>query len=260
VDVRSFNREAWDKQVEGGNRWTIPVDPQTIALARKGVWQVYLTPLKPTPREWFPETLYGIDLLGLACGGGQQGPIFASVGARVTILDNSPKQLTQDQQVAEREGLTIRLIEGDMRDLLTFPDESFDLIFNPVSNVFVPEVLPIWRESHRVLRPGGILLTGFMNPTAYIFDYDLLDKGQFEVRYAIPYSDVNSLSAENLQEYSNKGYPLEFSHTLEEQIGGQLQSGFTLTGLYEDRGHDSLIDNIFPAFIATRAIKSDWRR
>jgi len=42
-----------------------------------------------------------------------------------------------------------------MKDLAVFPVASFDLIFHPVANVFVPDVLPVWRECARVLRPGG---------------------------------------------------------------------------------------------------------
>jgi SAM-dependent methyltransferase len=73
-------------------------------------------------------------------------------------------RLAQDRLVADREALTIESRQGDMAELSVFPDESFDLVFHPVSNVFVPDVKPVWREAYRVLRPGGTLLSGFMNP------------------------------------------------------------------------------------------------
>ena len=91
----------------------------------------------------------------LASGGGQQGPILAAAGADVTVFDNSPRQLEQDRYVADRDGLHLQTVEGDMRDLSCFPDESFDLIVHPVSNVFVPDVKPVWREAYRVLKPGA---------------------------------------------------------------------------------------------------------
>ena len=103
-----------------------------------------LTPTKSAPREWFP-ALQGIDLLCLAGGGGQQAPILAAAGAKVTSFDNSARQLERDQQVAQREGLTLRTVEGDMRDLSVFADGSFDLIVHPCSNMFVPEVQPVWQ-------------------------------------------------------------------------------------------------------------------
>ena len=79
-----------------------------------------MTPLKPVPREWFPPSIKGLEILCLASGGGQQGPVLAAAGAHVIVLDNSPRQLEQDKMVAEREGLEMRLIEGDMRDLSVF--------------------------------------------------------------------------------------------------------------------------------------------
>ena len=78
--------------------------------------------------------------------------------------------LNQPFQVAEREGLAIRLELGDMRDLSRFGGETFDLVFHPVSNCFVDDVLPVWRECFRVLKRGGALLAGFVNPLLYIFD------------------------------------------------------------------------------------------
>ncbi|MCA1848381.1 MAG: class I SAM-dependent methyltransferase, partial [Actinobacteria bacterium] len=138
MDVRGYNREAWDREVERGNEWTVPVEEDVIEAARRGRWEVLLTNTKPVPKAWFPD-LEGADVLCLASGGGQQAPIFAAAGASVTVLDNSPKQLAQDRFVAERDSLALKTVEGDMADLSVFPDESFDLVFHPVSNLFVPE-------------------------------------------------------------------------------------------------------------------------
>src|SRR5215210_961835 len=107
MDVRDYNRRAWDRQVAGGNVWTVPVGPGVIAEARRGRWSVLLTEQKATPREWFPEEMGGLEVLCLASGGGQQGPTLAAAGARVTVFDNSPAQLAQDTAVAEREGLAL---------------------------------------------------------------------------------------------------------------------------------------------------------
>jgi SAM-dependent methyltransferase len=168
LNIREYNRYAWDRQVDENNQFTVPDSPEVIAKARQGEFFVRLTEILGVPHEWFPP-FQGLEILGLACGGGQQGPIFAALGARVTIFDNSPAQLEQDQMVAAREGLSIRTVEGDMRDLAAFPDGSFDLVFHPVSNVFCPEVRPVWKEAYRVLRPGGLLLAGFANPIYYLF-------------------------------------------------------------------------------------------
>src|SRR5215218_5938390 len=255
MDVRGYNRDAWDNEVERGNQWTVPVGPDVIEAARRGRWEVLLTDTIPVPREWFPE-LGGADVLCLASGGGQQAPTFAAAGANVTVLDNSPKQLAQDRFVAERESLDLETVQGDMRDLSAFDDESFDLVFHPVSNLFVPEVRPVWKEAFRVLRRGGSLLAGFLNPVVYIFDLELADDtGEVRVRYSLPYSDATSRSEEELGRQMERREPLEFSHTLEEQIGGQVDAGFLISGFYEDRHRDDPIAAHMPTFVATRAIK-----
>ena len=264
MDIREYNRMAWDREVERGNEWTVPVSEAVIVAARRGEWEILLTPSKPVPRAWFPN-LEGLDVLCLASGGGQQGPILAAAEAKVTVLDNSPRQLEQDRFVAERHALPITTVEGDMADLSVFSGQSFDLIVHPVSNVFVPDVRPVWEEAFRVLRRGGALLAGFSNPVTYLFDYDLANgcrlsarTGVLQVKYALPYSDLTSLTAEERQRHIETGAPLEFSHTLEDQIGGQLDAGFLLTGFFEDaygEEENDLLTNYMPTFIATRAVK-----
>jgi SAM-dependent methyltransferase len=256
-DVRGYNRTAWDAEVERGNPWTVPVSPEVIRRAREGDWEVVLTPLKAVPRDWFPP-LAGLSVLGLAASGGQQAPILAAAGARVTVLDNSPSQLAQDRAVAEREGLELTLVEGDMADLRELASESFDLVFHPCSNCFVPDILPVWREAFRVLRRGGVLLAGFVNPVAFLFD-DVLDPERRElvVRHRIPYSDLTSLGP-RLAPHLGTNTPLTFGHTLRDQIGGQLDAGFILERMFEDTrptsDHDPLSEYI-PAFLATRAVR-----
>ena len=257
MDVEAYNQEAWDRQVREGNRWTVPVTPAEIAAARRGVWSVLLTPTRPVPRAWFGD-LDGARVLALASGGGQQGPLLAAAGAEVTVFDASEGQLAQDRGVAAREGLALRAVQGDMRDLSAFADESFDLVFHPVSNCFCPEIRPVWREASRVLRRGGALLAGFMNPLLYTLDQDRLAQGELLIKYPLPYSDLRSLSDEERRRYTDKGEPLVFAHTLEDQLGGQLDAGLLLASVYEDRGLEGIeavVDTYFAASMATRAVK-----
>ncbi len=256
MDIREHNRSVWDKQVKGGeNQWTIPVEPEVVAAARRGEWGIYLTPTKTVPATWFPD-LEGCDVLCLASGGGQQGPVLAAAGANVTVFDNSPQQLAQDRFVAERDGLDIATVEGDMRDLSVFADRCFDLIVHPVSNCFIPDVRPVWAEAFRVLRPGGALLAGYNNPARYLFDWDAYEQGRLEVKHQIPYSDAE-LSEEKRRRYLEKGECLESSHTLETQIGGQIEAGFLIAGFYEDMDKDDgdLLSKYMPVYIVTRAVK-----
>ena len=254
LNVRDYNRYAWDHQVDKQNPFTIPVTPEVIRAARQGEYSVLLTETLPVPRDWFPP-FKGLDLLGLACGGGQQGPVFAALGANVTIFDNSPAQLEHDRMVAEREKLSIRTVEGDMRNLSTFKDESFDLIFHPVSSVFCPEVRPVWKEAYRVLRHGGLLLAGLANPIYFVFGTHLDEQETLQAKYSIPYSDLESMDPEDLEACFEEGTPLEFGHSLTDLLGGQTDAGFAITGFYEDICPDSPVSKFHPSYIATRAIK-----
>lgn len=254
AEIRTHNRRAWDREVERGNRWTQPVGPHVIAEARAGRWSVLLTENTPVAASWFPP-LAGSDVLCLASGGGQQGPILAAAGARVTAFDNSPAQLAADRFVAQRESLTLTTIEGDMADLGALPDAAFDLVFHPVSNLFVPDVRPVWREAFRVLRPGGVLLAGFLNPALFIFDEDAADCGELSIAHKLPYEEPRDLTPELRERRIENQEPFEFSHSLTDQIGGQLAAGFVLTALVEDRHSDFPPAQYFPTYIATRAIK-----
>lgn len=250
IDVPWHNRLAWDRQVAQGNPWTVPVSSEVIARARRGDWTVVLTPNKPVPRSWLGE-LSGRRLLALASAGGQQAPVFAAAGAIVSVLDNSPAQLSQDRAVAEREGLALDLQLGEMTDLTRFPDQSFDIVFHPCSNVFVPDIRPVWRECFRVLRPGGTLMAGFTQPVAFLFDPDRFQSdGALIVRRSLPYSDIAALPPEELKRRLEAGETLEFGHTLDDQIGGQLDAGFVMRAFFEDRW-DHPIDRYINTYAAT---------
>lgn len=257
-DIAALNREAWDNQSSNGeSRWVQPADEQTIDQARLGNWSVILTPTREVPRDWFGE-LRGKRVLCLASGGGQQVPVLAAAGAMVTSFDNSPRQLACDQLVADREGLSLRAELGDMADLSRFDDRSFDLIFHPVSNVFCAEIAPVWRECFRVLDAGGRLLAGFMNPDFFLFDHlDIAQGGPLKVRFGLPYADPEHLSEQQMRDRVDAGAAIEFSHSLDAQIGAQLDAGFMLKGFYEDRWSTEAtpLNNYMPTSMATLAVK-----
>ena len=161
MEYQDINARTIDRWVEEGWEWGIPITHEVYENACRGQWDVVLTPTKPVPHSWFGD-LRGKKLLGLASGGGQQMPVFAALGADCTVLDYSEKQLESERLVADREGYSIGIVRADMTKPLPFADESFDLIFHPVSNCYVREVEPIFRECFRILKKGGILLCGLV--------------------------------------------------------------------------------------------------
>lgn len=234
-----------------------------------------MTPNKDTPRDWFlagvgrhaqesgtgEAGIEGLKILCLAASGGQQAPVLAAAGASVNVLDLSPGQLAADRAVADREGLDLTLDEGDMADLGRYQDGRFDLIFHPVSNCFVPDLAPIWAECFRVLMPGGRLLAGFLNPAFFLFDEEAdRERKELEVRHRLPYADVEFMAPDEIERRVGAGDAMSFSHSLETQIGGQLDAGFLLAGLYEDDWDDeaTALNAYMPTSIATLAIRPEY--
>ena len=249
MTYQDVNANTIDRWVKEGWRWGVPVDHDTVENARRGVWDVLLTPTKPVPHDWLGD-LKGKRLLGLASGGAQQIPIFAALGARCTVLDYSEEQLKSERMVAKREGYEVETVRADMTKPLPFDDGAFDIIFHPVSNCYVREVRPIWLECFRVLRHAGVLLAGLDNGINFLFD----GEDETTVVNSLPFDPI--ADPEQMKQLEDADCGVEFSHTLEEQIGGQLEAGFRLTGLYEDtNGEGRLHEMNIPSFIATRAVK-----
>lgn len=213
---------------------------------------------KSVPRNWFPASIHGLKILCLAAGGGQQAPILAAAGADVTVMDISKKQLEQDEKVARRECLNLKVVQGDMADLSHFKKESFDIVVHPVSNLFIENPRPVWQEIAGVLKQRGVLIAGFTNPLLWIFDDEQEKKGNLDVRHPIPSSTLDHLGGEALEEFLKREETIEFAHTLEDQIQGQIDAGFAVTGFYEDDfGGERMIDKYIKTFAATRAVKMD---
>lgn len=254
MNIAKVNSAGWDERVKEGDRWSLPVSTGEIARARAGDWSVLLTSSRAVPLEWFGE-LDGLDVLCLASGGGQQGPIFAAAGARVTVFDASPGQLSVDRRVSDRENLDLRIEEGLMHDLSRFSSESFDLVFHPISNLYTEHIEPVWSEVARCLRPGGVLLAGFMNPASFLFDPFEEDQGRVTLRFKLPYSDIGSLEPAELARVLKENHTVEYSHSLDQQIGAQLKAGLVLTAMYEDRDYERPVAAYLADQLATRAVK-----
>ncbi|MDR3209493.1 MAG: class I SAM-dependent methyltransferase, partial [Oscillospiraceae bacterium] len=214
---------------------------------------VLLTPTIPVPHGWFApfiknNRLDGVKILGLASAGGQQMPIFAALGADCTVFDLTEKMLDKDREVMAREGCRIKIVQGDMTKPLPFADGAFDMIFHPVSNCYIEDVRHVWRECFRVLKPGGVLLAGLDNGFNFLFD-DYTRP--LTIRNTYPFNPLKN--PEQLKKLLDDDDGIQFSHSIDEQIGGQLEAGLMLTHVFED--FDSGADpGDYPGYWATRAV------
>jgi len=254
-----INADTIDSWVNEGWEWGQPISHEMYVSAQHGKWDIVMTPTIPVPHEWFSPfikngRLKGIRILGLASGGGQQMPIMAALGAICTVFDISTKQLESEKLVADREGYHIEIVQGDMTNKFPFEDETFDIILHPVSNCYVEKVEPIFKEAYRVLKKGGILIGGYDNSINYLFT----ETSGPTIVNKLPFNPLKDKALYEQSIKNNDG--IQFSHTLDEQLGGQCKAGFVITDIYEDYDDRPspwkwLADYGIATFYAVRALK-----
>ncbi len=161
-----------------------------------------------------------------------------------------PHEWCPAHMVGQREGYEIDFVRADMSKPLPFDDASFDMIFHPVSNCYMEDVKPLWLECNRILKPGGRLLAGLDNGFGYVFDYP----DEERAIYSLPFNPL--VNPEHMAALDPVEDGIQFSHTLEDQIRGQLQAGFQLVDCYEDTYDEGrLYEMNIPTFWATHAVK-----
>lgn len=248
ADYTDKNREVINGWCRDGWEWGRPISHEVFVRAKKGDYALCITAAKPVPKAWI-EPAAGKKVLALAGGGGQQGPILTALGADVTVLDYSDVQLETERMVAAREGYDITVVQADMTKRLPFEDESFDMIIHPVSNCYIQDVYHVWLECFRILKSGGRLIAGLDNGMNFI-----VDDAQERIVYELPFDPLKNKAHLKKSMACNEGF--QFSHGVEEQIGGQLRAGFILKDIYEDtNGSGRLHEMNIPSFWASLAVK-----
>jgi SAM-dependent methyltransferase len=83
-------------------------------------------------------------------------PVYRSLpDADITCLDYSPDMMSAAKARAERMGIgNARFVQGDV-GALPFDDASFDVVLSLNGFHAFPDKEAAWRETFRVLRPGG---------------------------------------------------------------------------------------------------------
>jgi SAM-dependent methyltransferase len=190
----------------------------------------FLDPLPQVdPLGWLGGDIRGKRCLCLAAGGGKHGPIYASAGAMVTVVDISAAMLALDREVAAERGYELRTVEASMDNMPMLTAAEFDLVIHPVSTCYVPDVGAVFREVARILRPGGIYVSQHKTPTSMQTDVTPAARG-YELLE--PYYRAGPLPPVVGSRHREEG-TLEFLHRWEELIGGMCRSGFVIEDLVE---------------------------
>ena len=216
-----------DNLVVNNADWTACATKEELAAARKGELHLRFWSGE-VPEAWLKD-IKGKRVLCLAGAGGLQAPLFACAGAKVTVIDISGKMLEKDMVIADREKLDIEIVKGNICDLSCFEDESFDLIFNPPSLMYIPDVSVVFRECFRVLAKGGKLMIMAPAPIQYVCDRVEDEQGGY-------YKAVNRMPWCS-RDYDDSEW-VEYGHTMDEYLGGLISCGFVLNGYMECQGED----------------------
>lgn len=227
--------------VENNVNWSACATPEDMQKARNGQLTLKFYE-KEIPADWFAD-VKGKKVLCLAGAGGLQAPLLACAGAEVTVLDLSERMLEKDRQVAEQEHLNIQIEKGNMCDLSRFADGSFDFILNPPSLMYVPDVKPVFKECYRVLKTGGTFIMMAPNPLNYLCDYVNDENGGY-------YKAVNRMPYCS-SDFDDMGDWVEYGHTMEDYLGGQIACGFVMNGYVECQ-----MEDITELYFLTKAVKT----
>ncbi|GAB4138779.1 MAG: class I SAM-dependent methyltransferase [Planctomycetaceae bacterium] len=185
-------------------------------------------------RGWLPKSVDGLDVLCLASGGGWQSILYASAGARVTVVDLSASMLKRDRQEAERRHLSVKTIEASMDDLSDLYEESFDIVHQPVSTCYIADLRKVYREIARVLRNDGLYISQHKQPTSLQIT-QRTPQNQYVV--GLEYYRTGPLPPTDDTAYRETG-AVEFLHTWDELVGELCRAGFVIEDLREPRRAD----------------------
>jgi ubiquinone/menaquinone biosynthesis C-methylase UbiE len=221
---RQINRQVYDRMADRGDPLCRPASDQELA-----------NPLATVDGAgWLGPSIQGKNLLCLAAGGGRQSSLYSAAGANVTVVDLSGAMLELDRQVANELGYSLRLFEASMEDLSMLQDAEFDIVIQPVSTCYVPDVAPVFAEVARVTRKGGTYISQHKQPTSLQGSIDPSQQG-YEIQHEyyresqVPQSASTSVAGRRLREMG----AVEFLHRWEELIGGICRSGFVVEDLSE---------------------------
>lgn len=251
---QEINMKTISSWINDGWEWGKPITHEQFIDAKHGEYKILLTPTKEMPKSWIKD-IKDKEVLGLASGGAQQMPIIKALGGIPTCLDLNKNQIESERVFAKAENYDINLVCADMTKPLPFEDNSFDYIINPVSMCYIEDCFPIFKECYRVLKPGGYFISAHDNGTNYFVPEDA--KNGSITLDAMPFNPLKNKS--QLELSLKLDYGIQFSHSLEDVIGGQLKAGFKLLDIYEDYNDHTKEDLLsrlnIPTFYATRFIK-----
>jgi SAM-dependent methyltransferase len=217
--VLDHNRAVWGSMVRQGHHFAEPAPAEAFRDPLAAI----------DTRGWLGGSVAGKRVLCLAAGGGRYSVLFAAAGAVVTVVDLCREMLALDRQVAAEHRLAVRTVEASMDDLSALGGEMFDIVAQPVSTCYVPDIRAVYRAVARVTVPGGLYISQHKQPASL---QAALHPSAGGYELVEPYYRAGPLPAVSGSRHREEG-TLEFLHRWEDLVGGLCQSGFVVEDLVE---------------------------
>jgi SAM-dependent methyltransferase len=168
--------------------------------------------------------LKGKRVLELGCGGAQCSIAFAKAGATAIGVDFSGEQLAFARRLCEREEVRLELRQGDLADLAFLRAESIDLVFSAYAFGYVDDLGRVFRQVHRVLKPGAPLVFSLPHPA-----YDMIDDDA-----ADPLLIRRSYFSQDPIEYQWAGINFtDYHHTISDLYSGLVRASYRVELILE---------------------------
>ena len=169
--------------------------------------------------------LKGKRVLELGCGGAQCSIAMAKAGATAIGVDFSAEQLAFARRLCDQEKVRVELRLGDLADLSFLRGDSVDLVFSSYSFGYVEDLQRVFRQAHRVLTRGSMLIFSLPHPA-----YDMIDDDHplEPLRIRRSYFDREPL------EYEWNGVAFtDHRHTISDLVTGLVRSGYRIDTILE---------------------------
>lgn len=228
MDYRNANQQAWNQLADSDS-----------LFARVATDEECRKPMQSLDgRGWLPESVAGLNVLCLASGGGWQSILYAAAGANVTVVDLSESMLRLDTREAKRRRFRVQTVHTSMDDLSMFADESFDIVHQPVSSCYVPDLKPVYAGIARVLRSHGLYISQHKQPVSLQISHRS-ERQQFVI--GVEYYHEGPLPQQQDTAYRESG-ATEYLHRLDQIVGDLCLAGFVIEDLREPKRADYKVD------------------
>ena len=165
--------------------------------------------------------LRGKKVIEIGCGGSQCAIAMAKKGANVTGVDQSQEQLKFAKNLAQKNKVKIKFIQGSFQNLRKLKSNNYDIAFSAFAFQYSPELLSLFKQVRRILKKGGIFVFSLDHPFFKIINPKTLKAQQsyFKTgRYTEKNKGINFVA---------------YHHTISELFNPLVEAGFIVEKIIE---------------------------